>query len=654
MVTSKGRGIDMEKKKRQALVQNQQTADTEELSTEAKTTTKSRYAKWKEQRQLKEEKRDRERYGLEPKDFKRRSNKINWKAIKRCSFFFKPYKWIFLIIGIFAILYAGLIVLKPVFVEKMITEISELNFDAGLKFGLFYTIVIICYQIVYYAWRVLANRTTNKIIKDIRSGLIQKVFQTKTQKFDLVNSGEIISRINHDTSTVAGSVDLFLSRVSDFLMAVGYVMFFFVLNFMLGVMILIAIILFTIFDNFYQRYRHKMNRKMKILSDKNIGLVSEIVRAIRDIKALNAKENIGNKYEKNITNMLTADNDLVVKSNAFVITVNIMIAVVEFAFILLGIYLLSNGLIGIGVFMVFLFYKGHALRLINSVSQMREILRGGSLCAERLMEILDEEQYPKEVFGKRKIKKPQGKIEFCNVDFAYNEKTQVLKDFSLMIPANSSMAFVGKSGHGKSTLISLIPKLYEVNAGKIKIDDIDITKLSENGLRDLVTIVPQTPYIFNTTIRENLSLVKPDMTDEEMIEACKVAQIHDFITSKPEGYDSLLGENGVILSGGQKQRIAIARALLKNSKIILLDEATSALDNESQAKIKQALDNLSGEHTLVIVAHRLTTVIDCDQIAMIEKGKIVGLGTHKELLETCESYKKLYTQEMSKKKKKQA
>ncbi|MGN1227462.1 MAG: ABC transporter ATP-binding protein, partial [Christensenellales bacterium] len=248
----------------------------------------------------------------------------------------------------------------------------------------------------------------------------------------------------------------------------------------------------------------------------------------------------------------------------------------------------------------------------------------------------------KEKFGKRNPKNIIGKLSFKDVDFSFDD-AQVLKNFSLEISPNQSIAIVGKSGQGKSTMLNLITRLYDVDKGCITLDDIDIKTLSEKSLRDNITIVPQTPYIFNTTIRENLSFVKPDLTDEEMIEVCKKAQIHDFIVSKKDGYDSIVGENGVILSGGQKQRLAIARALLKNSKIIMLDEATSALDNENQYKIQQIINSLKTDHTIIIVAHRLSTIIDCDKIVFMENGQIIGCGSHKQLLHSCKQYKDLYT-----------
>lgn len=599
-------------------------------------------------KQLKIEKsqqKDFERYGLKTTDIKKKNTKTNWKALKSCMRFFKPYKWAFVVMAFLGLISAGLSVLAPVFTEKIVSSVTNIEFMSAIYFALFMLGAELLRRVVLLIWYLWASRTIHSVVKNIRSELMLNVFKTKSKKFDLINSGEIISRVNGDPAVISGFIQRLIESVAEVLRSLGYVAFFFILNFWIGCLVLLTIITFTLLDNIYQRYRQKMRKKLKTISDKNMGMVSEIVRSIRDVKALNIKDNIGKKYEDNITYMKNASNDNATFSYWFTGGINSLLYVFRFAFIALGVLLLSQNLITVGMFVVFIMYNSNALQLFNNISGIRDEFREASLSAERITEVFDEEDYPKEVFGKRKIKNPKGEIKFENITFEYNENVPVLKDFSLTIPANTRVAFVGKSGHGKSTILNLIPKLYEVNKGKILIDGIDITKLQETGLRDLVTIVPQTPYIYNTTIRENLQFVKPDLTEEEMISACKVAQIHDFIMSKPNGYDSLVGENGVILSGGQKQRIAIARALLKNSKIILLDEATSALDNESQAKIQKALDNLAGTHTIIIVAHRLSTVINADKIVMIENGKIVGEGTHKELLKNCKEYYNLYNQE---------
>ena len=214
------------------------------------------------------------------------------------------------------------------------------------------------------------------------------------------------------------------------------------------------------------------------------------------------------------------------------------------------------------------------------------------------------------------------------------------------IKPNEKVAFVGKSGAGKTTLFSLLTKLYDIDSGSILLDGYNLNDLSKGSIRNNISLITQNPYIFNFTIKENFTAVKENATMKEIREACKLARIDDYIMSLPNKYNTKLGENGVILSGGQKQRIAIARALLLKTEIILFDEATSALDNETQKEITKAINNMQGEYTILIVAHRLSTIIDCDRIFIVDDGKIIGEGTHEELIKNNQFYKDLYLQEM--------
>ena len=219
---------------------------------------------------------------------------------------------------------------------------------------------------------------------------------------------------------------------------------------------------------------------------------------------------------------------------------------------------------------------------------------------------------------------------------------------SFKVKANETIGFVGKSGSGKTTIFNLLCKMYDPQKGTITLDGIDIQELDEDSIRGNITIISQNPYIFNLSIKDNLRLVKEDLTEEEMKEACRLACIDEYIESLPEKYDTVVGEGGVILSGGQRQRLAIARAFVQKTEIILFDEATSALDNETQQKIQQAINNLKEDYTILIIAHRLTTIINCDKINFIEDGKVIASGTHDELLKSCSEYKHLYISEILK------
>jgi ABC-type multidrug transport system fused ATPase/permease subunit len=264
-----------------------------------------------------------------------------------------------------------------------------------------------------------------------------------------------------------------------------------------------------------------------------------------------------------------------------------------------------------------------------------------NLSTSRIIAIINSDEFKKESFGTKHLTKVKGNFEFKNVNFSYDEK-QVLHNLSFKVNANETVAFVGKSGAGKTTIFNLLCKMYDVSDGQILIDGYDINELDKDTIRGNITVISQNPYIFNMTIRENLCLVKENLTEEEMKKACKMACLDEFIESLPDKYDTLIGEGGVNLSGGQKQRLAIARAFVQNTEIILFDEATSALDNETQEYIKKAIDNMKKKYTILIIAHRLSTVIDADRLLYVEDGEIKDSGTHQELLKKNKNYRELY------------
>ena len=277
-----------------------------------------------------------------------------------------------------------------------------------------------------------------------------------------------------------------------------------------------------------------------------------------------------------------------------------------------------------------------------------EKVKDFNLSSSRIFSIIKSPEFPKEKFGKRHLEKVKGNFEFKNVNFSYKEGKEVLNKLSFKVKSKETIAFVGKSGSGKSTIFNLLCKMYDIKDGEITIDGVNINELDKESIRGNITIINQSPYIFNMTIRDNLRLVKEDLTEEEMIEACKLACLDEFINVLPDKYDTMVGEGGLTLSGGQRQRLAIARALVQKTEIILFDEATSALDNETQSKIQQAIQNLQKDYTILIVAHRLSTVVNSDRILFLNDGKIAAEGTHQELLKICPEYKQLYEAEMTK------
>ena len=264
------------------------------------------------------------------------------------------------------------------------------------------------------------------------------------------------------------------------------------------------------------------------------------------------------------------------------------------------------------------------------------------MAIERVFEMIDMEVKIHEDENKKNMPSLKKEIEFKNVNFSYTDEKQILKDINLTIPKGKTVALVGNSGGGKTTVVNLIPRFYDTNEGEILIDGTNIKDLSLKSLRDNIAVVFQDNFLFSGTIRDNIMLGKQNATDKEVQKAIQMACLDEFITSLENGLDTEIGERGVLLSGGQKQRIAIARAFIKNAPIVILDEATSALDNKSEAIVQQAIDNLMKDRTVIVIAHRLSTVQNADKIIVINSGEIVESGTHQELLDKKEAYWALY------------
>jgi ATP-binding cassette subfamily B protein len=281
--------------------------------------------------------------------------------------------------------------------------------------------------------------------------------------------------------------------------------------------------------------------------------------------------------------------------------------------------------------------------IIHSVTDFSKDMARLSVSFDRISDILYNKLYEDVKFGDKELKNIKGVVEFKNVTFNYPNEGVILNDLSIKFEPNKKIAIVGASGGGKTTIFNLLTRLFDTDKGSITIDGIDIKEISEKSLRDNISIIRQDPFIFNMSIKDNFRMLDEKITLKEIRKYCKLASIDDYIMSLPKKYDTVLGEGGVNLSGGQKQRIAIARTLLKKSKIILMDEATSALDNASQKIIKDSIDVLAKDHTVLIVAHRLSTIIDADEIYVIENGKVLDHGTHESLMKSCKYYQKLHT-----------
>ncbi len=496
-----------------------------------------------------------------------------------------------------------------------------------------------------YVWNLLFFRMRRDMIFDIRRIQIKSAMNVNAKTYDSVGSGKFINRIIWDSAALAELYSSIIEALGDILASVGIFIYAFIINYWIGLYLLVTVGLLVFVEFIRINLIYKMRKIRKDKDDAATGFYNETIMGNKDIKSLNIQEISLDKAKTKFKDS-TDYNYKLEKTNTWL---KFLSAVCDhlfyLGFFILSAFLLKWGSLLVSSFIILYLYRGRIANSLIYAVYVKEELSKGEISAKRVYSLIEDKEFAQEHFGTQNIENVRGDIEFRKVCFEYKENEPVLTNLNLKINGGKTIGIVGKSGNGKSTILSLIDKMYDVTSGEISLDGVNINDISEDCLRGNITYVSQFPYMFNYSLYDNLRWVKPGCKKSEIISACKKAQIHDFIMTLPKKYNTIVGENATSISGGQKQRVAIARALLKNSKIILFDEATSSLDNESQERIKQAIKYLGKDHTVIIVAHRLTTVEDCDEIMLIEKGKISAKGTHTELLKKSKGYRELYQEE---------
>ena len=498
--------------------------------------------------------------------------------------------------------------------------------------------------------RYLSSWSYNKYYFDVRRNLqidlARETLKITQEELNSNSSGVFIERINNDTDQISDIFGEMIEYFTSLISSVGILISTLFINYTIFIAYTLFIILIFFVNKKFAEINQSYRKEWKKSREKTGGFITEIVRGAKDIKILDAEESFLEKAD----NYLKETNKI---SFRFwnIRNVNRLFKgnIQDFCDLLISLLLINmllKGKLLIASALIIYNYHWQILSLSSYIENILEMVKTFDLAANRIFGIVDGDEFDKEKFGKDELQKFDGNIEFKNVSFSYEDKVPVLKKMNFKINANETVAFVGSSGAGKSTIFNLISAVNKVNSGSITFDGIDINKLSKHSIRGNLSIISQNPYIYNMSIKDNLKIIKKDATMQEIRDVCRMACLEDFINSLPKKYNTIVGEGGVTLSGGQKQRLAIARALLLKTEIILFDEATSALDNITQAKIQQAINNMKGEYTILIIAHRITTVKNADKIFVIDGGKVVDSGTHSELLKNSKAYKKLYAEEL--------
>ena len=485
----------------------------------------------------------------------------------------------------------------------------------------------------------------SKIARKLGYFTYKKALNLPAYAYEKTSSGEVINRIVNDADSLSFSFGRLVALISSLIASLIVLVYIFINSWIIALEIIIFLFLLYLVIKKYDPMLINVHKERKVSQDKFTSLVNESIRGIREIKTLGVKNNLIFDMKEIIKAIFNKSQDEVSirrKYNGLTLLLKIFLEGCVFITCAL---LIFKGKINLAFFIAMTYYIYRFMGLIDNINNFSQTYQKLVVSLHRVNEILENKLYEDEKFGNEKISKVKGLIEFKNVSFAYPDEDNIINDFNIKLEPNKKIAVVGKSGQGKSTLFNLITRVFDVKEGTITLDGLDIKDLSEDELRKHISIIRQEPFIFNRTILENFKIIDKDITVDKVRKYTKMAYLDEYIMSLPDKYDTILGEGGVNLSGGQKQRLSIARTLAKNSKVILFDEATSALDNSSQDYIKKTIDNLVKDHTVIIVAHRLSTIMDADIIYLVDKGKVVDSGKHNELLKTNMTYKKLYETE---------
>ena len=530
--------------------------------------------------------------------------------------------------------------------------VKKIFIDNDKTYALFIPILIILAfstkGISLYLARSITLVLGFRIKEKLQNELASNILLSDTETLESKHTGKYLSHLTYDVGlvhTLASTV--LLNSMKDTLTLISLLFVMFYQNWKLALFSLIMMPLSAFVARSLGKRIGKATTKSALSSGKLTTLLTEILRGYKIIKIYQREKAEMEKAGYAIKDMVDKEikiGKIMIRATPIM---EILLGFIIAAFIYLSGFLISTGEIGINNFFSFLAAMMLAYQPVRSLATLNMSIYQGAAALERIFEVMDKKNQIESKKGSPELKIIKSNINFEKVSFKYLKSNEnAIKNLNFTIEGGKVTALVGHSGAGKSTVINLIPRFYQPQNGKIFIDGQNINDVSLNSLRNKIAIVSQDTILFDESIEKNLKFAKPEASDEQIKLACKLAAAEDFILKLPEKYQTLIGENGVRLSGGEKQRLSIARAILKNSPIILLDEATSSLDTDSEEKVQAAIFNLTKDRTTIVIAHRLSTIKKADQIIVMEKGNIVEKGKHEELLKNSKVYENLYKKQV--------
>ncbi|ADU25706.1 ABC transporter ATP-binding protein [Ethanoligenens harbinense] len=573
---------------------------------------------------------------------------ITKALVFRIVAYFKPYWKIMAVILLLIVLTSAMEIVPPLLTKNIIDiALPQKNIRLLLLYIVLSFALLLLVNLISVGQSYLNTLVSKNIIRNLREDMYQHLLHMSIRFFSNVQAGEISSRINNDIGGIESVFsNTFIQILQGILVFVTTTVILLYINWKLAIISLLTLPLFLLPTRRVGRARWKIAADMQSKLAELTTLITETlnVSGMMLIK-LFTKEKEEEKEFQNINDTVTklGIRETVV-GRWFIMTIQTFVAIGPMLIYLFGgLILIQYHDITIGGIVMFVTLVTRLYGPVNTFANIHvDIVRSMALF-ERIFQYLDLKNEIKEKPDACNIGRADGEIRFKHVFFSYKEtNAPTLTDINMEIKSGQMAAFVGPSGAGKTTITYLVPRLYEVQSGAVLLDGIDIREIALHSLRNQIGMVTQDTYLFNTTIRENLLFARPNAKEAELVQACTTANIHDFIKSLPQGYDTVVGDRGIKLSGGEKQRISIARALLKDPRIVIFDEATSALDSNSETLIQQAIDPLLKTRTSLVIAHRLSTVLSADIIFVVENGHIVESGRHLDLIKLNGLYKDLY------------
>ncbi len=567
--------------------------------------------------------------------------------LKKAWKYEKQNKMDIILFCIFQILMLVIRILVPLISAKKIIYLTSNTFERLL----YISIVLFAVESSYNVFRYFSDKHLHILYteshKRIAIDLGKSVLRLDNDCLDKNASGKFVQRLTNDASKIADIFAGIILYLSEIVREIGIYIALISVSIEIFLSVAIVLILKTILERVRTTKNNELDKEWRKENDKISTFSSEMVRGARDVKMLNSEKGFISRLKKDMNVVNEIRYQRLKKNRTYIFFRGMLSDLEDLILIFLIVYLITNNRLDITFAIVAYNYYNSTGGFATNIGYLLEKIKDFNLSADRTFELFDDNKYSKEKFGNKHLDKVKGNFEFKNVSFNYGTH-EVLKNISFKVKERETVAFVGKSGSGKTTIFNLLCKMYDVKDGSIFIDGFDINSLDRSSIRGNITVISQSPYIFNLSIFDNFKLIKNNVTLNEVKKACEIACLSDYIESLPDKYNSIIGEGGVNLSGGEKQRFAIARALIQKTQIILFDEATSALDNETQDRITTAINNMKNDYTILIIAHRLSTVKNADRILYLEDGVIKAEGSHIELLKKCEGYKKLYEKELKK------